>query len=309
MFAVGLLLSVFIGISLGLLGGGGSILTVPTIHYVFGIETHAAIASSLVVVGATSVAALIPHARARRVQWRTGLTFGLASMLGAYLAGRVAKYIPSAILMAAFGGMMLVTAIAMLRKRTPAERAPGKHSALPLILGEGLVVGAVTGLVGAGGGFLVVPALVLLGGLPIAEAIGTSLMVIAMKSFAAFAGSVGDVQLDATIIAVVAVMAVLGSVAGGWLAGRIAAARLQGLFGWFIVVMSVFVLGQELPRAFGHGVDLAVDWPWVFGPVVATIALAIVMSARARRASPESRRPRRRTAGRDLPRGGELRGI
>lgn len=311
MFVVGLILSVFIGVSLGLLGGGGSILTVPTIHYVFGVEAHAAIASSLVVVGATSLAALIPHARAGRVRWRTGLIFGLASMVGAYLAGRIATYIPSAILMAAFGGVMLVAAIAMLRRSAPAEPGPGRrHGALLAILGEGLAVGAVTGLVGAGGGFLVVPALVLLGGLPIAEAIGTSLMVIAMKSLAAFAGSAGDVQLDAAIIVAVAALAVLGSVAGGWLAGRIAAGRLQGLFGWFIVVMSVFVLGQELPRAFGQRVDLATDWPWVFGPVVAAIVLAVVMSVRGRRL----RLPalgsgaRGHDPDREVPRGGELRG-
>ena len=192
MLVLGVLLSVLIGVSLGLLGGGGSILTVPTIHYVFGVETHAAIASSLAVVGITSVAALVPHARARRVQWRTGLIFGVASMAGAYSAGRVAKHLPAAALLVAFGAMMLVTAIAMLRKRAPASGGVargGKRAPLPLIIVEGLVVGAVTGLVGAGGGFLVVPALVLLGGLGMAEAVGTSLLVIAMKSFAAFAGS------------------------------------------------------------------------------------------------------------------------
>ncbi len=284
MLFVGLALSIFIGLSLGLLGGGGSILTVPVIHYVIGVETHSAIAASLAVVGTTSLAALIPHARAGRVQWRTGAIFGASAMAGAYAAGRVAKYIPSAILMAAFGIMMFVTAVAMLRKKSsPADAARKQRASLGLILVEGLVVGAVTGLVGAGGGFLVVPALVLLGGLPIAEAIGTSLLVIAMKSFAAFAGSAGDVSLDPKIIASVAVMAVIGSLLGGWVAGKIPASRLQGLFGWFIVVMAVFVLGQELPRALGYQVDLAVHWPWVFGPVLATILLAIGVSTRSRR--------------------------
>ncbi|MGE0403541.1 MAG: sulfite exporter TauE/SafE family protein [Kofleriaceae bacterium] len=283
MFFVGLALSILIGLSLGLLGGGGSILTVPVIHYVMGVETHSAIAASLVVVGTTSLAALIPHARARRVQWRTGAIFGASAMLGAYLAGRVAAYIPAAILMAGFGVMMFVTAVAMLRKKaSPASGAPRQRASLALILVEGLVVGAVTGLVGAGGGFLVVPALVLLGGLPIAEAIGTSLLVIALKSFAAFAGSAGNVTIDLKIIVSVAVMAVLGSILGGWTAGKIPAARLQGLFGWFIVVMAVFVLGQEVPRALGYHVDLAVHWPWIFGPVVATIALAIFVSTRSR---------------------------
>jgi len=284
MFVVGLALSILIGLSLGLLGGGGSILTVPVIHYVMGVETHAAIAASLAVVGTTSLAALIPHARARRVQWRTGAIFGVASMVGAYGAGRIAKYIPSEILMAAFGTMMFVTAVAMLRKKAPKSGSePAPRAGLPLILVEGLVVGAVTGLVGAGGGFLVVPALVLLGGLPIAEAIGTSLLVIAMKSFAAFAGSAGDVTLDFRIIGAVAVMAVLGSVLGGWIAGKLPATRLQKLFGWFIVVMAVFVLGQEVPRAMGYQVDLSVHWPYVFGPVVATILLAVGVNLRGRR--------------------------
>lgn len=285
MFLVGLALSILIGLALGLLGGGGSILTVPVIHYVMGVDTHAAIASSLAVVGTTSVAALIPHARAGRVQWRTGAIFGTSAMLGAYMAGRVARYIPPAILMAAFGVMMFVTAVAMLRKKAPAAAAPHDRASLQLILVEGLVVGAVTGLVGAGGGFLVVPALVLLGGLPIAEAIGTSLMVIAMKSFAAFAGSAADVSLDPKIIISVAAMAVVGSLLGGWVAGKVPASRLQGLFGWFIVVMAVFVLGQEIPRALGHRVDLAVHWPWVFGPVLVTILVALGVSSRSRRAT------------------------
>lgn len=284
MLVVGLALSILIGISLGLLGGGGSILTVPVIHYVLGVETHAAIAASLVVVGTTSLAALIPHARAHRVQWRTGFLFGAASMVGAYGAGRVAKYIPSELLMAGFGAMMFVTAVAMLRRKPPSAKAPDHRASLALILVEGLVVGAVTGLVGAGGGFLVVPALVLLGGLPIAQAIGTSLLVIAMKSFAAFAGSAGDVNLDFRLIGAVAVMAVIGSVLGGWLAGKIPASRLQKLFGWFIVVMAVFVLGQELPRAMGYEVDLSIHWPYVFGPVLATILLAIGVTTRGRRA-------------------------
>ncbi len=255
MLVLGLVLSVFIGVALGLLGGGGSILTVPTIHYVFGVEAHAAIAASLAVVGITSLAALVPHARARRVQWRTGLLFGAASMVGAFSAGRVARYLPAAALLVGFGAMMLVTAIAMLRKRAAAAGSTahrGRRAPLPLILVEGLVVGAVTGLVGAGGGFLVVPALVLLGGLSMAEAVGTSLLVITMKSFAAFAGSAGSVPIDGGLIAMVAAAAIVGSVLGGALAGRIPGPRLQRLFGWFIVVMAVFVLAQEVPGVFGY---------------------------------------------------------
>lgn len=288
MFIIGLVLSVLIGLSLGLLGGGGSILTVPVIHYVMGVETHAAIASSLLVVGITSLAALIPHARARRVQWRTGASFGVSAMVGAYLAGSVASHIPATILMVAFGIIMFVTAVAMLRRQRTSATTQRKRASFPLILIEGLVVGGVTGLVGAGGGFLVVPALMLLGGLPIAEAIGTSLMVIAMKSFAAFAGSAGSVTLDPKIILSVATITVAGSILGGWATSRISASRLQGLFGWFIVVMAIFILGQEVPRALGYHVDLAVHWPWVLAPVVATIVLAVIVSIRSRAARTSS---------------------
>lgn len=285
MFVIGLAFSVLVGLSLGLLGGGGSILTVPVIHYVMGIETHAAIASSLIVVGVTSLAALIPHARAKRVQWRTGASFGVAAMLGAYLAGSVAAHIPATILMIVFGIVMFVTAVAMLRQHTATALNQRNRASFPLILIEGLVVGGVTGLVGAGGGFLVVPALMLLGGLPIAEAIGTSLMVIAMKSFAAFAGSVGSVTLDPKIILSVATITVGGSILGGWATSKISAARLQGLFGWFIVVMAMFILGQEVPRALGHHVELVAHWPWLLAAVVATTALAIIVSTRSRVAS------------------------
>lgn len=248
-FALGLGLALLVGLSLGLLGGGGSILTVPLLHYVMGQSAHAAVAGSLLVVGTTAIVALLPHARAGRVRWKTGLGFGLASMVGAYGGGRVARFVPPTVLLIAFGVMMLATAIAMLRKpKRPAVARERARSSWMLVAVEGLVVGAVTGLVGAGGGFLVVPALVVLGGLPIAEAVGTSLLVIGMKSFAAFAGSAGSVALDLPLLGAVAVVAVLGSVLGARLVAKVPAAQLQAAFGWFVVVMSVVVLGQELPR-------------------------------------------------------------
>ena len=164
MIALAVVLAVFVGVSLGLLGGGGSILAVPLLVYVAGMDAKEAIATSLLVVGTTSAVALIPHARAGRVRWRTGLLFGAAGMVGAYAGGRVAEFIPGTVLLVAFSLMMLATAVAMIRGR----RAPAKpaHTELPVgrVLLDGVVVGLVTGLVGAGGGFLIVPALVLLGG-------------------------------------------------------------------------------------------------------------------------------------------------
>ncbi|MGY3334738.1 putative membrane protein YfcA [Streptomyces filamentosus] len=245
--------SLLIGVSLGILGGGGSILTVPILVYLAGQDTKEAIATSLFVVGVTSLAALVPHARAHRVRWRTGLLFGAFSMAGAYGGGRLAEYIPGTVLLVAFALMMLATAFAMLRKpRDGTKRAARPaHRELPLqhIAVEGLVVGAVTGLVGSGGGFLVVPALAILGGLPMGIAVGTSLLVIAMKSFAGLAGHLSGVSIDWGVALTVTVAAVAGSLVGARLAGRIPQDALRKAFGWFVVVMGVFVLAQQLDSA------------------------------------------------------------
>ncbi|MFF9457770.1 sulfite exporter TauE/SafE family protein [Streptomyces flaveolus] len=254
--------SLLIGVSLGILGGGGSILTVPILVYLAGQGTKEAIATSLFVVGVTSLAALIPHARAHRVRWKTGLLFGTFSMAGAYAGGRVAEYIPGTVLLVAFALMMLATAFAMLRKpRAGRERTRPAHKDLPLkhIAVEGLVVGAVTGLVGSGGGFLVVPALAILGGLPMGIAVGTSLLVIAMKSFAGLAGHLSGVTIDWGIALTVTVAAVAGSLVGARLAGRIPQDALRKSFGWFVVVMGVFVLAQQLaPSLWTHPATWAV---------------------------------------------------
>ncbi|MEU4382387.1 sulfite exporter TauE/SafE family protein [Micromonospora echinofusca] len=241
-------LAVLIGISLGLLGGGGSILAVPLLVYVADLPAKEAIATSLLVVGATSAVGVIPHALANRVRWRTGLIFGLAGMAGAYAGGRLAEFIPAAYLLTGFAIMMLATAIAMIRGRRSAEGEPVPHE-LPAfrVIIDGVVVGLVTGLVGAGGGFLVVPALALLGGLPMPVAVGTSLVVIAMKSFAGLAGYLSSVSINWGLAAAVTAAAIVGSFLGGRLAGKIPADVLRKSFGWFVVVMGVFVLAQQLP--------------------------------------------------------------
>ena len=254
MSPVVLLLAVLVGVALGLLGGGGSILTVPLLVYVAGLEAKEAIATSLLVVGVTSIAALVPHARAGRVRWRTGAVFGVAAMAGAYAGGRVAEFVPGTVLLLAFALMMVATAIAMIRGRAKADAGgPGEGSAdggakdlpIKLVLLEGVVVGLVTGLVGAGGGFLVVPALVLLGGLPMPVAVGTSLLVIAMKSFAGLAGYLSSVSIDWGLAFAVTGMAVVGSVVGALLSGRVPQDRLRQGFGWFVLVMGIIVLGQS----------------------------------------------------------------
>jgi len=246
-----LALSVVIGLSLGVLGGGGSILTVPILVYVAGFEAKEAIAASLFVVGVTSAVSVFSHARGGRVMWRTGLIFGAAGMAGAFVGGLLGGHIPGQILLIAFAVMMVATSVAMLRgrkKKSDDGAAPVKHE-LPLgrVLLDGAVVGLITGLVGAGGGFLVVPALALLGGLPMSVAVGTSLVVIAMKSFAGLAGYLNTVQLDWGLTLGVTAAAIAGTLAGSKLAGRIPEAALRKAFGWFVLAMGTFVLIQQAP--------------------------------------------------------------
>lgn len=286
-----LALAVFVGISLGMLGGGGSILTVPLLVYVLGLPAHEAIAASLLVVGTTSVAALVPHARAGRVKWQTGLFFGLASMVGAYSAGRVAKLLPATALLLLFGGMMLITAVFMMRGRKTdnkpqAEVAQSEFKRIAFVAGEGLLVGAFTGLVGAGGGFLVVPALVLLGGLSMQNAVGTSLLVIAMKSFAGFAGYLSSTPINWSLAGMVTLAAVVGSFAGAKLAGKVPPDLLRKGFAWFVVVMAVFILSQEVPKAFGLSFNLAKNWPIELALLAVPVTAAVVSLSRGRPISP-----------------------
>ncbi|WP_353710660.1 sulfite exporter TauE/SafE family protein [Arthrobacter sp. K5] len=245
-----LALSVVIGLSLGVLGGGGSILTVPTLVYVAGFEAKEAIAASLFVVGITSAVSMLSHARGGRVMWRTGLIFGAAGMAGAFIGGLLGGHIPGQILLIAFAIMMVATSVAMLRgrKKTDDGAVAVKHE-LPLgrVLLDGASVGLVTGLVGAGGGFLVVPALALLGGLPMSVAVGTSLVIISMKSSAGLAGYLTTVQLDWGITLGVTAAAITGTLVGSQLAGRIPEAALRKAFGWFVLAMGTFVLLQQAP--------------------------------------------------------------
>lgn len=238
-----LFLAILVGLSLGLLGGGGSILTVPILGYVAGMPPAAAIAASLFVVAVTSVVGIIPHARAGRVLWRTGLVFGAAGMAGAFAGGQLSRLFPPRLLMIAFGAMMVVTGIAMLRRRpaTPRSLAPSHARALA----QGFGVGVVTGLLGVGGGFLIVPALVLFGSIAMERAVGTSLLVIAMSAFAGFA-SHATVAIDWTTTLAVALVASASCWFGGRFVGRVPAPTLRRVFGVLVVAVAAFVLFQEL---------------------------------------------------------------
>lgn len=247
MYGLAAVLSLLIGLSLGLLGGGGSILTVPILVYLLGIGAKEAIATSLVVVGTTSIAALIPHARAGNVDWRMGGIFGVAGMAGAYLGGLGAGFLSGQTLMVLFALMMVVTALFMFRGRKEITVEDKSHGhPLWRIVVDGLVVGAVTGLVGAGGGFLVVPALVLLGGVDMRVAVGTSLLVIAMKSGAGYLGHASHVQIDVPLTVLVSTSAVLGSLLGAAFAQRIPQQMLRQGFAAFVLVMGAIQLIAEM---------------------------------------------------------------
>ena len=289
-----LALSVLIGLSLGVLGGGGSILTVPILVYVAGFEAKEAIAASLFVVGVTSAVSVFSHARAGRVMWRTGLLFGAAGMVGAFVGGLLGGHIPGQILLIAFALMMVATSIAMIRgRKKKADAGTPKHTELPLfrVLLDGLVVGLVTGLVGAGGGFLVVPALALLGGLPMAIAVGTSLVVIAMKSFAGLAGYLTTVELDWGITLGVTAAAIVGTLIGSKLAGRIPEAALRKGFGWFVLVMGAFVLIQQAPLDLRGPIALGVVGTAVLGAAACWFFVAACPLRKASRTSREDKQP------------------
>ena len=236
-------LALLVGLSLGLLGGGGSILTLPILLYVVGLPAKEAIATSLLVVAGASLVAMIAHARSGRVSLKVAATFGVASMVASYVAGRLAHYLPGPWLLAGFTTVMILTGLAMLRCGAP-EREPGTPSTTKALL-AGAGVGSVTGLVGAGGGFLIVPALTMFAGLDMRRAVGTSLLIITLNSLAGFAGYVGHVQLDMHTALFVTAAAAVGSVLGSVLSCRVKPAHLRRAFATFVTLMGVVMAARQ----------------------------------------------------------------
>jgi uncharacterized membrane protein YfcA len=243
--------AIAIGVSLGLFGSGGSILTVPVLLYLFGQDEKVAIAGSLAIVGAIAAAGAVRYVRQRLVDWRNVAVFGLPGMSGTYLGAWIAAFVPGAVQLVLFAVVMLAAAVFMLRPpRLDAEPA-ARRASWKIVL-DGLAVGVLTGLVGVGGGFLIVPALVLLGGLTIHRAVATSLVIIAMQSFSGLVkhidvlGSQG-LRLEWDVIALVALLGIAGSLASSALAGRLNTARLTRYFGVFLIVMGALILVNSAP--------------------------------------------------------------
>lgn len=252
MSIVGLGLAALIGLSLGLLGGGGSILTVPIFVYLLGFGAKEAIAMSLAVVGATSLFGAFGHWRAGNVHLRVAAIFGSVAMVGTYLGARLAVFFSGAAQLSLFAAVMLLAAFFMFRgpssgptAQDPADAETAREMPLGMIVLEGMAVGVLTGLVGVGGGFLIVPALVLLGKVPMKEAVGTSLLVIAMKSAAGFVGYLGQVEVEWGFMALFTTTAIGGILLGTWLVRFVPQHALQRGFAIFLVIMGGFILCQN----------------------------------------------------------------
>lgn len=241
----GFLLALVVGVVLGMLGGGGSILTVPIFVYVLGYAAKPAIAMSLPVIGLTSLVGVIGHWRAGRVNVRVALMFGVVAMLGSVVGTRVATLVSGAVQMAIFGTVMIAAAAFMFRSATPEAKSDGPGLGLLGLAPIGFVVGTLTGLVGVGGGFLIVPALVLLGRLPMKHAVGTSLLVIAMNAFAAFAGYLGRVPLDWSAMILFAALAIVGILLGSWLVRFVPQQTLKRAFAVLLILMGSVILYQN----------------------------------------------------------------
>jgi uncharacterized membrane protein YfcA len=244
---LGYLLALIIGLSLGLLGGGGSILTVPVLHYVLHYEVRQAVPMSLVVVGLTSGFGALQHRKAGAVIWSAALAFGPPAIVGALLGAELGLRTSGAVQLAVFAVVMIAAAVSMWAGRAllvgaPGGKAPAPRRSLPLIVLFGALVGVLTGFVGVGGGFLYVPALVLFGGLTMKEAVGTSLVLILLSCIAGFLRYQGSLALDWSAIALFTAIAFLGVAAGTRLTRHVSQDTLRRGFAMLLFVMGALVL-------------------------------------------------------------------
>jgi uncharacterized membrane protein YfcA len=242
---IALLLAGLVGLSLGMLGGGGSILTVPILVYVLGFDPKQAIAMSLGVVGTTSLVGAWRQWKDDNIKLRVAFIFGPVAMVGAVLGARLATYVTGATQLTIFACVMLAAAVLMFRDR---REEPAEDQAVPhrmqvgSIVLLGVAVGVLTGLVGVGGGFLIVPALVLLGRVPMRKAVGTSLLVIAMNSASGFVTYLGHTEIPWRFMLEFTAVAIAGMFVGTRLARHVPQAQLKRLFAIFLVAMGLFIL-------------------------------------------------------------------
>lgn len=261
MILAGYIASLLIGLSLGLIGGGGSILTVPVLVYLFGVDPVLATAYSLFIVGATSLVGAFPKYKNGEINIKTAVIFGFPSIISVYATRAfIIPAIPSEVftigsfvvtkallMMMVFAVLMVFASVSMIRGNNNQDVETGEQIFnYPMIVLEGALVGMLTGLVGAGGGFLIIPALVIFSKLPMKQAIGTSLLIIAAKSLIGFTGDLGQQAMDWQLLISVTILSIIGIFTGNKLGKKISANSLKKGFGWFVFVMGIYIIIKEL---------------------------------------------------------------
>ena len=246
-----LLGALLIGISLGLLGSGGSILTVPVLVYLVGEPEKVAIAESLGIVAAISVVGMIPYAVRKEVDWKSVIFFGIPGMAGTYGGAALSSYLSGTTQLLIFAVVMILAAGMMIKNGDAADPQKKLNVSKYLLVAEGLVVGVITGLVGVGGGFLIIPALVLVAGLDMRVAVGTSLFIIAAKSSLGFYKYLDVLQSESLdvkweLLGIFTVVGIIGSFVGGRVGRYVPQKTLKKGFGYFLVVMGVYILGSNI---------------------------------------------------------------
>lgn len=258
---VGYIAAVVIGVSLGLIGGGGSILTVPVLVYLLNVEPVTATAYSLFIVGLTSLVGSTTYMKKNLISYKAALLFSIPSFVAVFLTRKyILPGIPDLILvignfsltknlfvMLFFALLMVFASVSMIRDKKPELDLSSISLNYPLIMLEGFIVGILTGLVGAGGGFLIIPALVLLAKVPMKTAVGTSLLIIAAKSLLGFTGDLSSTfNINWILLSIVSGLAIIGIFAGSFLSQFVSGQKLKPAFGWFVMVMGIYIIGKEL---------------------------------------------------------------
>src|SRR5688572_10830593 len=259
MEVIGYVASVCIGLILGLLGGGGSILSIPILVYLFGVDAILASAYSLFIVGVTSLVGAIPKYKDHLVNVRTGIIFGIPSIISIFITRKwIIPALPDLVLdtdfilitkrvliLGVFAILMILASFSMIKGKREIASDTIRFRTFLVVL-EGVLIGFLTGLVGAGGGFLIIPALVFLTGLPFKTAVGTSLFIIAINSLSGFLGDVLNYQMEWTFLITITTLAVIGILIGNKLQKKISAVKLRSGFGWLILLMGSWILLKEI---------------------------------------------------------------
>lgn len=239
---IGYVLATTIGLSLGLLGGGGSILTVPILVYAMHMDAKLAIALSLAIVGSTSLIGVYGHYKNNNIDFKIATIFGPIAMLGSFIGARLSTFLSGQSQLLIFAIIMIMASVFMLKKKNYQEKEVDKKINLPIISLQAIIVGMITGIVGVGGGFLIVPALVFFAKVPMKKAVGTSLLIISLNSFSGFIGHVGIIVIPWEFLAKFIFFSGSGILIGTNLVQYISQEKLKKAFGYFLIIMGIFIL-------------------------------------------------------------------